>query len=84
MSEVPGKNKGVAAEDMGKERQKADIHFLGSLLGATEVVSEIANVAFWLHARSKFCQVDAYGQKNRLYKNIPIEVPTWSSKKRLV
>lgn len=55
MSALPGKNKGVAAEDMGKERQKAGIHFLGSLVDATEVVSEIANMAFSLHARSKSC-----------------------------
>lgn len=53
MSELPDKNKGVAAEDLGKERHKAGIHFLRSLLGAAEVVSEIAKVAFWLHARSK-------------------------------
>lgn len=53
MSEPPDKNKGVAVEDIGKERQKAGIHFLRSLLGDTDVASETANVAFWLHARSK-------------------------------
>lgn len=53
MSEIPDKNREVAAEDMGKERQKAGIHFLRTLLGDTEVALEIANMAFWLCTRSK-------------------------------
>lgn len=61
---------------MGKERQKADIHFLRNLLGATEVVSQVAKRGILVVCKVQVCQDDTYGQKNRLYKNKPIEVPT--------
>lgn len=83
MSELPGKNMGVAAENMRKERQKVGIHFLRSLMGATEVVSEIANVAFWLHARSKSVRLMLVVRKIDGVRTNLLKCPTGAQRKGL-
>lgn len=81
MSELSGKNKGVAAENMGKERQKVGIYFLRSFLGATEVVSETANMAFWLHARFKSVRLMLMVRKIDCIRTNLLKCPTGAQSK---
>lgn len=87
MSELYDKNKGMAAEDMGKVGQKALAWYPFPMALTRRYRSSLRNSQ---HDILVACEVylgqgDAYGQKKRDHiRTQLLKCPTWSSNKRLV